>query len=119
MTDAGDGCASGLTYHVQRTAAFSTWLDGLRDRPTRLRLIRRLERVARGQLGDVKALGNGLFEMREHFGPGWRLYYLQRGTRLLVVLGGGEKSTQATDIEKAFHLAKTLAATLGGITYDG
>jgi len=59
-------------------------------------------------LGDVKAVGEGVFEMREHFGPGWRLYYVQQGQTLIVILAGGDKSTQSADIAKAIKLAATL-----------
>jgi putative addiction module killer protein len=61
-----------------------------------------------GNLGDTKFVGEGVFEMREHFGCGWRMYYVQRGDVLLVMLGGGDKSTQASDIAKAQKLASTL-----------
>jgi putative addiction module killer protein len=61
-----------------------------------------------GNLGDTKFVGEGVFEMREHFGCGWRMYYVQRGDVLLVMLGGGDKSTQDSDIEKAQKLASTL-----------
>ena len=62
----------------------------------------------RGNLGDVKPVGDGVWEMREFFGPGWRMYYLQRGDVLIVMLGGGEKSTQPADIAKAIAMAKEL-----------
>jgi len=75
---------------------------------TRLRLARRLEKVQSGNLGDVRSVGNGVFEMREHFGQGWRMYYVQRGSLIVVMLGGGEKPTQEKDIAAA----KTLAAVL-------
>ena len=68
----------------------------------------RLEKAQKGNLGDVKPVGEGVFEMREHFGPGWRMYYVQRGGVLIVMLGGGEKSTQAADIAKAIKLSATL-----------
>ena len=61
-----------------------------------------------GNLGDVEPVGDGVFEMREHFGPGWRMYYVQRGDVLIVMLGGGDKSTQQTDIDRAIALAKSL-----------
>jgi len=75
---------------------------------TQPRLARRLEKVQRGNLGDVKPVSEGVFEMREHFGPGWRMYYVQRGNVLIVMLGGGDKSTQAADIARAVKLAATL-----------
>ncbi len=87
---------------------FDAWLDGLKDRTTRLRLSRRLDKAQRGNLGDIKSVSDSVFEMREHFGPGWRMYYIQRGSVIIVMLGGGNKSTQAKDIKKAIELASTL-----------
>ena len=75
---------------------------------TKRRLARRLEKAQLGNLGDLRPVGDGVFEMREHFGPGWRLYYVQRGPVLILMLGGGDKSTQAADIAKAIALASTL-----------
>jgi len=75
---------------------------------TRLRLARRLERAGRGHLGDVKAVGGGVIEMREFFGPGWRMYYVERDGQLLVMLGGGDKSSQTHDIVQARLIAKEL-----------
>ena len=74
---------------------------------TKQRLVGRLRKAMNGNLGDTKFVGEGVFEMREHFGCGWRMYYVQRGDILLVMLGGG-KSTQASDIAKAQKLASTL-----------
>jgi putative addiction module killer protein len=62
----------------------------------------------RGNLGDVKPVGEGVWEMREFFGPGWRMYYLQRGELVIMMLGGGDKSSQASDIEAAKAIAKEL-----------
>ena len=70
--------------------------------------MRRLERAEEGNLGDVKPVGEGVWEMREHFGPGWRMYYIRRGDVLIVMLGGGNKSTQQRDIERAIELSKTV-----------
>ena len=95
-------------FSIKRTDGFSLWLDGLKDRLTKQRLNARLHKALLGNLGDVKPVGNGVFEMREHFGPGWRMYYVQRGAVLIVMLGGGDKSTQAADIAKAIDLAATL-----------
>lgn len=95
-------------YSIKRTAEFAAWLDGLKDRMTRVRLTRRIDRASNGHLGDVKPIGEGVFEMREHFGPGWRMYYVQRGSVLIVMLGGGEKSMQPADIAKAIRLAATV-----------
>ena len=93
---------------VKRTEEFSAWLDGLKDRTTQQRLIVRLRKAMLGNLGDVKAVGNGVVEMREHFGAGWRMYYVQRGETLIVMLGGGGKSTQSADIARAVKLAAKL-----------
>lgn len=95
-------------FTVKTTPIFDCWLNGLKDRITRIRLARRLDKAQRGHLGDVKPVGNGVFEMREHFGPGWRMYYIQRGETLIVMLGGGDKSSQTSDIAKAVKLADTL-----------
>ncbi len=93
---------------VVLTAAFERWLDGLRDPSTRRRLVLRLRKASLGQLGDVKPVGPGVYEMREFFGPGWRMYYARRGDILILMLGGGTKATQARDIEKAIALAETI-----------
>ena len=95
-------------YTVLETDAFIDWVNSLRDRPTRIRLLRRLGKAARGNLGDVKPVGEGIWEMREFFGPGWRMYYLQRGELVIMMLGGGDKSSQASDIEAAKAIAKEL-----------
>lgn len=95
-------------FSVKRTDEFSLWLDGLKDRVTRQRLNVRLRKALLGNLGDVNPVGSGVFEMREHFGPGWRMYYVQRGAVLVVMLGGGDKSSQAADIAKAIALAAIL-----------
>jgi putative addiction module killer protein len=95
-------------YTVKRMPEFDQWLNHLRDRPTRIRLLRRLEKAQRGLLGDVQAVGDCVYEMREFFGPGWRMYYLQRGEMLIVMLGGGDKSSQSKDIA----IAKALALTI-------
>jgi putative addiction module killer protein len=95
-------------YIVKTLPEFDTWLEGLKDRTTRLRLARRLDKVQRGTLGDVNSVGGGVFEMREHFGPGWRMYYIQRSNVLIVMLGGGDKSNQTSDITTAIARAATL-----------
>lgn len=95
-------------FTVRQHPEFTAWLGGLRDGMTRIRLARRLEKAQRGNLGDVKPVGDGVFEMREFFGPGWRMYYVQRGSLLIVMLGGGDKSTQQADIAAAQALAATL-----------
>lgn len=66
-----------MNYSIRRLEEFSAWLSGLKDALTRQRLIKRLRKVQFGNLGDVESVGEGVFEMREHFGPGWRMYYFQ------------------------------------------
>jgi putative addiction module killer protein len=95
-------------YTIKRTPQFDDWLRGLRDPVTRARLLKRLVKVQMGSLGDVKPVGEGVMEMREFFGPGWRMYYLQRGNIVIVMLGGGNKSSQPADIKAAQALAATL-----------
>lgn len=95
-------------YSIKPLPEFTAWLNGLKDGLTHRRLARRLEKAQKGNLGDVKPVGNGVFEMREHFGPGWRMYYVQHGEVLIVMLGGGDKSTQSADIAKAVKLAALL-----------
>ncbi len=80
----------------------------IKDGVTLRRLITRLRKASLGNLGAVKLVGDGAFEMREFFGPGWRMYYTLRGEVLIVMLGGGDKSTQRRDIERAIALSKTL-----------
>jgi putative addiction module killer protein len=95
-------------YTIKHMPEFDGWLNSLRDRQTRFRLLRRLEKAQRGLLGDVATVGDGVFEMREFFGPGWRMYYVRQGQVLIVMLGGGDKSSQAADITDAKALAATL-----------
>ena len=95
---------------IKRTAEFTDWLDRLKDRTTRTRLSRRLDRAAMGNrnLGDVKPVGEDVYGLRQAVGPGWRMYYVRHGAMLIVMLGGGDKSTQSADIDAAKRLARTL-----------
>ncbi len=95
-------------YIVKRLDEFDKWLSGLKDRSTKIRLIRRLDKARQGLLGDVKSVGEGVFEMREFFGSGWRMYYVQQGSIIILMLGGGDKSTQSKDIQRAIQLANDL-----------
>lgn len=95
-------------HTIKRTPEFDDWLGKIRDGMTRIRLAKRLDKAQRGLLGDVGPVGEGVWEMREHFGPGWRMYYVQRGEVLVVMLGGGDKSTQQADIAGAIALSKIL-----------
>ncbi len=93
---------------IRQTEAFADWLAGLRDRRGRAKIVARVQRLASGNPGDVAAVGEGISELRIHSGPGYRVYFVRRGDRLIVLLGGGDKSSQAKDIEAA----KVLAAEL-------
>jgi len=93
---------------VRQTERFRKWLTGLRDERARARILKRLERAAGGNLGDVASVGEGVSEMRIFYGPGYRVYFVQRDKELIVLLCGGDKSTQAADIEEAKAMAKEL-----------
>ena len=93
---------------IKRMPEFDRWLAGIRDGMTRIRLTKRLDKVQRGVLGDVAPVGEGVMEMREFFGPGWRMYYVEQNGMLIVMLGGGDKSTQSDDISHAIALSKTI-----------
>ena len=93
---------------VRQTTRFATWLAGLRDERARARILKRLDRAGQGNLGDVAPVGGGVSEMRIFYGPGYRVYFVQRGSELIVLLCGGDKSTQSADIEEAKALAKAI-----------
>ncbi len=88
-----------------RSSLFDGWLTGLRDRRAKVRIAARLDRLAMGNPGDVKPVGGGISELRINYRPGYRVYYMTRGKVLIVLLCGGEKSTQAADIKQAKALA--------------
>ena len=93
---------------VRQTERFRKWLTGLRDERARARILKRLDRAQAGNLGDVAPVGEGVSEMRIFYGPGYRVYFVQRDKELIVLLCGGDKSTQAADIEEAKAMAKEL-----------
>jgi putative addiction module killer protein len=95
-------------YTIKRMPEFDLWFESIKDGLTRIRLAKRLDKAQRGLLGDVESVGEGVFEMREFFGPGWRLYYVERKGAVIVMLGGGDKSSQSEDIANAIALYKTL-----------
>ena len=90
------------------TPVFDRWLERLRDRRAAARIQARIDRAASGNLGDCKPVGEGVSEMRIDYGPGYRLYFVQRGGEVIILLVGGGKSTQARDIEVARELARQL-----------
>lgn len=93
-------------YLVRILPGFDAWLRGLKDEQGRARILARIRRAEQGHLGDTKSVGREVSEMRVDCGPGYRLYYTRRGRVLIVLLCGGDKSTQKTDIKRA----RTLAA---------
>ena len=95
-------------YEIRKTDIYAKWLDGLRDIHARARVQARVERLAAGNPGDVKPVGDGVSEMRIDYGPGDRVYYTMRGRTMIILLAGGDKRTQATDIKTALRLARNL-----------
>lgn len=93
---------------IRQTVDFVQWMQKLRDVQGRAVIARRIERVAAGNLGDCKPVGEGVSELRISFGPGYRVYYTQRGGQLVILLCGGDKSSQRRDIAKARQLAALL-----------
>lgn len=94
---------------VRKTDLFARWLDDLRDILARARIQARIERLAAGNPGDVEPVGEGVSEMRIHYGPGYRVYFKKRGQQLIILLAGGDKSTQSQDIKTALTLARKLS----------
>jgi putative addiction module killer protein len=93
---------------VRQTETFRAWLDGLKDNKARLRVDIRLQRLEKGNPGDVKTVGNGVSEMRIDYGPGYRLYFVQRGKTVVILLCGGDKRTQVRDIKRAIEMAQEV-----------
>lgn len=93
---------------VRQTETFRSWLRALRDNQARARIVARIRRLEQGNPGDVAPIGAGVSEMRIHYGPGYRVYYAQRGEEIVVLLCGGDKKTQGADIEKAKKIANEL-----------
>lgn len=98
-------------YEVIKTSQFAHWIDALRDVQARARILVRIERLRTGNPGDVRPVGNGVSELRIDAGPGYRVYFLQRGSRLILLLCGGSKRTQKADILKAHELATQFLET--------
>ncbi len=90
---------------VRETEEFSEWLGALRDSRAKAKILIRIDRLAGGNPGDVVPVGKGVSEMRINYGPGYRIYYIQRGARYILLLAGGDKRTQDRDISKAKRLA--------------
>ena len=93
---------------MRETDEFSSWLRALRDHIAKARILVRIQRLAQGNAGDVKPVGEGVSELRIHHGAGYRVYYIQRGEELIVLLCGGDKDSQDKDIARAKKLAREL-----------
>ena len=97
-----------MEYEIEKTEVFDKWLKKLRDRKAVLAIAARLDRAKLGNFGDVEPVGQGVTEMRIHFGPGYRLYYKIKEAQIIFMLCGGDKSTQKKDIKKAKEMARTI-----------
>ena len=96
---------------IRQTAVFSLWLRTLRDQRAKARIVARIRRASFGNVGDVRSVGAGVSEMRIDYGPGYRVYFVRRGDTLIILLCGGDKSTQDRDIERAKALAREMKET--------
>jgi putative addiction module killer protein len=93
---------------VSKTSVFAAWIDGLKDIHARARVQVRIERLIAGNPGDVEPVGEGVSELRIHYGPGYRVYFKKQGDDLVILLAGGVKATQSSDIKTALRLAREL-----------
>ena len=97
-----------MKYELLSTEYFDKWLAKIKDRQTHSRILRRVDKLVIGSFGDCKTIVANLFELRMFFGPGYRVYYTITGREIIILLAGGDKSTQSRDIEKAKELLKRL-----------
>jgi putative addiction module killer protein len=95
-------------FEVQKTDEFDIWLSALADQRAVAKIVSRIERLGLGNAGDVKPVGDGISEMRLTYGPGYRIYYKQTGKTIVLILCGGDKSTQDSDIKRAKQIAAQL-----------
>ena len=97
-----------LMVEIRKTELFAKWIEHLRDIQAKARVLIRIERLASGNAGDVKPVGDGISEMRIDYGPGYRVYFIKRDNELIILLAGGDKSSQTADIKVAIRLASNL-----------
>ncbi len=95
-------------YEITTTEVYDEWFDSLKDTKGKARINARLRRVELGNFGDTEPVGDNVAELRFFFGPGYRIYFIQHGDEIIVLLAGGDKSTQSKDIDKALELAKEI-----------
>jgi len=93
---------------IHTTEVFDIWFAGLKDRQGKRRIQARIDRAEDGNFGDCEPVGEGVSEMRIHYGPGYRVYFAQRGMEVVILLAGGDKSTQSRDIKTALEIARQL-----------
>ena len=101
-----------VNIFINKTEYFETWLRALKDRQGRNRLIRRIVAAENGNFGDCGPVGEGVSEMRMHFGPGYRIYFAQEGINIYLLLAGGDKDTQVDDIKRAKEIWKELRGVI-------
>ena len=94
-------------HEILKSETFDRWFSGLKDRQAKSRIAARIDRLSLGNPGDVKPVGSGVSEMRIDYGPGYRVYFTQRGPIIIVILCGGDKRTQAADIKRAIEIAES------------
>ena len=99
-------------YTVRQTQVFQAWLDGLKNRRVQVRIAARLRQIEFGNLGDFKSVGGGVSELRVNFGPGYRLYFTRRRNEIIIMLAGGDKTSQSRDIKRAQRTASELESDI-------
>ena len=97
-----------MVIEIRKTGIFANWIDGLKDIRARARVQARIERLASGNPGDAKSVGEGVSELRVNYGPGYRVYFKKKGRTVIFLLAGGDKRTQSRDIKTALRLARNL-----------
>lgn len=97
-----------MGWRIEETPTFRKWIFSLRDEVGRAIILQRISRLAQAQIGDVKPVGDGVSELRINHGPGYRVYFVKRGSTIVVLLCGGDKSSQARDIIRAKSFAKDV-----------
>ncbi|MBF4556848.1 type II toxin-antitoxin system RelE/ParE family toxin [Pseudomonas sp. p50] len=95
-------------FNFERSEAFAVWLDSLKDTVGKARIIARLRAAEHGNFGDCESVGEAVYEMRVHYGPGYRMYFSRRGEIVYLLLIGGDKSTQKRDIKRAIQMAQNI-----------
>lgn len=95
-------------HSILTTEVFDTWFAGLKDKQAARRVQARIDRAEDGNLGDCEPVGEGVSEMRIHYGPGYRIYFVQRGIEIIILLAGGNQATQARDIKTAVEIARKI-----------